>query len=152
MATGTTKLYHTYSLYIGASTAGIEQINHDSDTFKMMLIASADSFNNDHSVISQVTAQEITHQNYPAGGPTLASVTYTLAASGTATFDADNVIVTASGSDLSAQACVVYKAIASSDRSPLLFLVDFNGTQTAGVGTTFNINWNASGIVQVKQV
>lgn len=152
MATGTANLYHTYSLYIGASIAAIGQIDHNDDTFKVMFLTSADVFNNDHSVMSQVCAKEISHQNYPAGGPTLASVTYTLSASGTATFDADNVIVTASGSDLSAQACVVYKEGATAAASPLIVLIDFNGTQTAGVGTTFNINWNASGIVQVKQV
>ena len=142
----TTSFYHTYKLYAGASSAGIAQINHDADTFKLVLLASADTFNNDHSVQSQLTT-EISAANYTAGGITLANVTYTLSSSGTAVFDADDVVVTASGTDMSARAAVVVKSVASADRSPLLFLIDFDGVKQADDGSTFNIQWSADGIV-----
>ena len=146
----TNNVYHTYKLYAGASAAGIAQINHAADTFKVMLLSSADAFNNDHSVMSQVSAKEITTPNYTAGGIALANVTFTLASSGTAVFDADDVIVTASGADMSAQAAVVFKAVTSAEFSPLMFLVDFGETKQADAGTTFQIQWNAGGIVSLK--
>jgi hypothetical protein len=146
MVSATSTLFNTTTFYTGASANGIEQVNYAEDTFHLMLLASADSFDNNHSVQSQITT-EITHQNYVAGGPALASVTFTVAASGTATFDAADVIVTASGTDLTAQAGVIYR---NGTADPVLFFLDFQGTQTAGAGTNFNINWSADGIAQIK--
>lgn len=148
----TTTIYQNYAKYAASSADGIAQINHadaSAGTFKLLLLVSA-SVVVTHSVMSQVTADEIGIQNYASGGVNLANVTFTVATSGTATFDADDIIVTASGADLSAQAAVIFKAIGSSDRSPVMIHIDFGQTETAGDGTTFQIQWNAGGIVQFK--
>lgn len=153
MASATTSIYETYTLYAGASTNSIAQINHAaSGKFKVMFLAATYTFLNEHSVESQVTADEEDGSGgYTVGGHDIENITFTLGASGTATFDGDNVIVTASGGDLSARFMVVVASVAaSSDRRPLMFLIDPAQVETAGDGTTFNINWSADGIVQIK--
>lgn len=153
MASATTTIYETYTLYAAASTNGIVQINHAaSGKFKVMFLTAGYTFSNEHSVESQLTANEATGTGgYTVGGEDIANITFTLAASGTATFDGDNVIVTASGGDLSARYMAVIASVAaSSDRRPVMFLIDPGQVETAGAGTTFNINWSADGIVQVK--
>lgn len=154
MASATTSIYHTYTLYAGGSTNSIPQINHaDTDTkFKLMFLTASYTFDNEHSVESQLTAQEATGTGgYTVGGEDIPNITYTLGASGTATFDGDNVIVTASGGDLSARYIAVIASVAaSSDRRPVMFLIDPGQVEVAGDGTTFNVNWSADGIVQIK--
>lgn len=155
MASATTSPFETYTLYAAASTNGIPQINHAaSGAFKVMLLSAGYTFVNEHSVESQLTANELSagaSNGYTVGGETIANVTFTLGASGTATFDGDNVIVSASGGDISARFMAVIASVAaSSDRRPLMFLIDPGQVETAGDGTTFNINWSADGIVQVK--
>ena len=153
MASATTSIYETYTLYAGASTNGIAQINHAaSGKFKVMLLGAAYTFTNEHSVESQLTANETPGGGgYTIGGENIPNITYTLGASGTATFDGDNVIVSASGGDISARyMAVIVSAAASSDRRPLMFLIDPGQVEVAGDGTTFNINWSADGIVQIK--
>ncbi len=153
MASATTSIYETYTLYTGASTNSIPQINHAaSGAFKVMFLTASYTFVNEQSVEAQLTANEEDGSGgYTVGGETIANVTFTLGSSGTATFDGDNVIVTASGGDLSARfMAVIHSAAASSDRRPLMFLIDPAQVETAGDGTTFNINWSADGIVQIK--
>lgn len=153
MPSATATPYETYTLYAAASTNSISQINHAaSGKFKLMFLTAGYTFVNEHSVESQLTANETDATGgYPVGGVDIPNVTFTLAASGTATFDGDNVIVTASGGDLSARYMAVIASVAaSSDRRPVMFLIDPGAVQTAGDGTTFNVNWSADGIVQVK--
>jgi hypothetical protein len=153
MASATTTPFETYMLYAAASTNGISQINHAaSGKFKVMFLTASYTVVNEHSVEAQLTANEATGSGgYTVGGHDIENVTFTLGASGTATFDGDNVIVTASGGDLSARYMAVIASVAtSSDRRPLMFLIDPGQVETAGDGTTFNINWSADGIVQVK--
>ena len=153
MAVTTTK-FQTYQLYAGASTAGRAQINHANSAtgaFKVTFHASAMTKNNNFSAVSQLTS-EISAANYVIGGVGLANITFTIAASGTATWDADDVIVTASGTPISAAFAVVHYASgrATAADAPLMFWIDFGQTETAGTGTTFQIQWAADGIVQIK--
>ena len=154
MASATTSIFHTYTLYAGASAATIPQINHEGGTgkFKVMFLDAAYTFDNEHSVEAQLTANEEDGSGgYTVGGEPIANVTFTLGASGTSTFDGDNIVVTASGGDLSARfMAVINSAAVSSDRRPIMFLIDPGQVETAGDGTTFNINWSADGIVQIK--
>ena len=150
MASATSTLYEMAPFRFATSANGIAQITANNDTFRIMLLTSADAFVNEHSVMAQISGKEISHQNYPAGGIALAGVTFNVASSGTATLDASDVIVTASGSDLSAQSLAVFASRTSAERSPLICHVDFGGTQTAGAGTNFTITWSADGIVQVR--
>lgn len=153
MASATTSIYETYTLYAGASTNGIAQINHAaSGSFKLWFMTASYTFDNEHSVEGQVTANQQTGDGgYTVGGEDIPNVTFTLGASGTATFDGDNVIVTASGGDLSARYMIVIASVdASNDRRPLMFLIDPGQVEVAGDGTTFNVNWSGDGIVQIK--
>ena len=153
MASATTTIYETYTLYTGASTNSIPQINHAaSGKFKVMFLTAAYTFVNEHSVESQLTANQTDGTGgYTIGGEDIPNITFTLAASGTATFDGGNVVVTASGGDLSARYMAVIASVAaSSDRRPVMFFIDPGQVETAGDGTTFNINWSADGIVQIK--
>ena len=81
------------------------------------------------------------------------NITFTLNASGTAVFDADDVIVTASGGDISAANAEVWYAsghAVSADKGPLMFDIDFGAVENAGDGTEFQIQWDAAGIVLIK--
>lgn len=144
----TTNFYETYFLYALTSVAGVRQINHGKDTFKILFMSGSYSFVNEHSTKAQVTANQIDVPNYVADGITLENVTYTIAASGTGTFDADDVIVTASGGDMSAASAIIYR---EGTGDPLLLQIDFGQTETAGDGTTFQITFNADGIVEAKE-
>lgn len=145
----TASKYHTIGYYIGASVAGVVQINLDADTFKLQHCSSF-TFNNDHSAEAQITGElnpaTSGFGNYTTGGITLANVTWTVASSGTCTFDADDVIVTASGGDFSAAAGALYRDGAT---DPLMIHYDYGGTQTAGDTTVFKITWAADGIMQM---
>ena len=154
MASATTSIYHTYTLYAGSSAAGVPQINHEGGggKFKVMFLTAAYTFDNEHSVEAQLTANEADGTGgYTVGGEPIPNITYTLGSSGTSTFDGDNVVVTASGGDLSARyMAVIASANVSAERRPVMFFIDPGQVETAGDGTTFNVNWSADGIVQVK--
>ena len=144
----TVNKYHSYNRNAAASAAGLGQINHSnaaSGAFRVALVNASYTFSNNHSVWSQIT-NEISAANYTSGGLVLTNVTYTVASSGTATFDADDVVVTASGTDMSAAGAVVRVG----EGGALMFFIDFEATETAGDGTTFNINWASDGITQIK--
>lgn len=140
--------YLSYNRNAGASSAGRVQINHEnaaSGAFRLVMLSPSYTFDNAHSAYSQLVAAEISAANYTSGGLVLQNVTYTVGASGTATFDASDVVVTASGTDMSAAgAALRYEG------GPLMFFIDFEATQTAGDGTTYTIAFAADGISQIK--
>lgn len=143
----TVSKYNTYTLYTGGSVAGVAQINHAnaaSGAFRVVLVNDSYTFSSNHSAYSQIT-NEISAANYTSGGLVLTNVTYTVGTSGTATFDASDVTVTASGTDMSAAGAVVRVG----EGGPLMFFVDFGQTEVASDGNTFNINWSADGITRI---
>lgn len=144
--------YNSFRKRLAASTQGLTQVNLDGGTtFRVFYAASADKVNNNNfSVFSQVCAAAIGIVGASTKGEDMANVTFTEAASGTATWDADDIIVTASGGDLSAQAVVVYASAVSASAAALIAYYDLGGGQLAGTGTTFKVVWSADGIIQVK--
>ena len=145
----TVNLFQAYRLHTMGSVQSV-QINHaaaSAGDFKVVLLSPSYTFDSTHSTQSQLT-NEISAANYTVGGINLGGVTLTVATSGTATFDANDVLVTASGTDMSARSAVLVWAAAGA--SALMCQVDFGQTETAGNGTTFNIVWNAAGIIQGK--
>ena len=143
--------YNSFRRRLTASAAGITQVDLEGGSFRVAYAVSADGVdNNDFSVFSQVCGKMISIVGASAIGETLTSITFTQAASGTATWDADDVIVTASGGDMSAQAVVIYASAVSASASQLIAFYDLGGTQIAGDGTTFRVVWSADGIMQVK--
>lgn len=140
--------YDSYNRNAAASVAGVVQIDHAnaaSGAFRLVMVSNSYTFDNQHSAYSQLAATEISAANYTSGGLVLTGVTYTIAASGTATFDAADTVVTASGTDMSAAGAIVRY-----NDGPLMFFIDYEGIETAGDGTTFTHNWSADGLTQIK--
>lgn len=117
-------------------------------TLKVQLLDSNAAFTATHTALTSVNnsgAYEVSGNGWTAGGETLANVAVTTVTTNDAKLDADDVSVTASGGDIGpTTACVIYDDTEASD-APLWY-VDFDGAQTAGVGTDFIITWNAAGI------
>ena len=123
-------------------------IDLDTDTFKLMLVTSAYTPTKTHAKRSDIT-NEVTGTGYPAGGATLANVTVTQDnTNDLAKFDADDVSWVTS--TITARGAVLYKArggAASADE--LVKYFDF-GSDQSSVGAAFTVQFNANGILQVK--
>ena len=117
-----------------------KEIDFDSDTFKIILMATGYTFNRiTHVAYSDISASELTTANgYTAGGATLAGVVV----SQDDTLNAgkvvwNNVVWTCATAPLVASGAIIYD-----DTTATKFVVgylDFNGPQTASVGATFTI-------------
>lgn len=133
--------YNKFGEYFGDST-----IDLDGDTFKLALMGVAHTYTAANNAWADVSANEIASANgYTTPGQNLTSVTWVEAA-GTVTWDAADVTWTASGGSIAASDGVIYDDTTTVPADALCFSVDFDGLQTAGDGTPFNVNWNASGI------
>ena len=123
-------------------------IDLDTDTFKLMLVTSAYTPTKTHAKRSDIT-NEVTGTGYTAGGATLANVTVTQDnTNDLAKFDADDVSWVTS--TITARGAVLYKArggAASADE--LVKYFDF-GSDQSSVGAAFTVQFNANGILQVK--
>ncbi|TFH49615.1 MAG: hypothetical protein E4H01_03895 [Lysobacterales bacterium] len=97
-----------------------------------------------HSAISQVSGTEVSVNGWTVGGHTIAAGAITNTGDTTvATLDGTDLAVTAVGGSIGpADGAVIYDFTGSLP----LFYIAFGQTETAGVGTAFAINWNASGI------
>lgn len=97
-----------------------------------------------HDFRADLVANEVTGTNWAAGGVALTSTEITLAA-GVLTFDAADVSV-ASTTITSAMASVLSTSVGSDATDQLVCLHDFV-TAVSTVNGTFQIQWNASGLV-----
>lgn len=117
-------------------------------TLKVQLLSASASFTASHTALTSVNnsgAYEVSGNGWTAGGETIANVAVTTVTTNDAKLDGDDISVTATGGDIGpASGAVVYDDTDASDAP--LFFIDFDGAQTAGVGTDFIISWNASGI------
>lgn len=133
------------SLYNHTAKRFAEGSNAVGDTYKVKLLsANAGGFDASHATLAATGGTEVSNSGYTAGGTALANVAVTTTTTNDATFDADDVSWTASGSALSAIAAVLYNDTDAND--PPVAYFDFGGTQTAQDGAQFRIVWNASGI------
>lgn len=124
-------------------------IDLDTDTFYLMLVASSYTPNSDtHAKRSDVT-NEVSGTGYTAGGAALASVTLTLDnTNDQVVWDAADV--TWSSSTITARGAVLYKSRGgASSADELVKYFDFGSDQSSSNGN-FTIQFNASGILQVK--
>ncbi len=131
---------------------GDGSIDLDDDTFKLELYNSSHVFTQADNDRADISANALaTGNGYTNPGQNLSSVMWTNSG-GTITFDAANVTWTASGGSIGpATDGVIYDDTSTVPATDLLaYSVDFDGAQTAGDGTTFNVNWNASGIFTVS--
>ena len=153
MATFT--FYNPARLRVAASTGAKAPFlfNASASATWKLLFVNGYTFNNDHSARNQIT-NEVTAANYQTLGVDLQNITWTLAASGTCTFDAADTIVTASATAITADGAVLYynSAVAVSDGSTatLFAYVNFSGTAVAGDTTIMKITWNAAGLMELK--
>lgn len=137
--------YNKFPEYFGDNTMDL-----DADTFTIILMNSTHVFTATNTVLADVSANEIpTGNGYTQQAKNLASVTWT-ESSGILTFDAADVTWTASGGPIPASGdctdAVIYDNTPASPLDPLCYSIDFGQAESAGDGTNFNINFNASGI------
>lgn len=113
---------------------------------KVMLLNNSATFTAANTSVSSVSSNQVSGNGWTAGGITLAGVTVAVSTTNDATLDANDIVVTATGGAIGpAFKAVIYDDAHASDL--LVAFIDFGGSQEAGVGTDFRINWNASGII-----
>lgn len=128
---------------------GNKEIDLDSDQLKVMLCTSSYTPDQDvHDYKNDVT-NEVTSTGYTVGGQVLTGVTWTYdAATNTLKLDATDSAWT--GSTIVARYAVIYDNTPGTDAArPLIGYVDF-GADISTTAGTFQITWNASGIVTVS--
>lgn len=150
-------LYSNFFLYQLGSGAGIASgfpVDWNNDTIKCALFASsASSFvtnSSGYTYWSQVGTGEITGTGYTASGQATSGLVISLNNSGTTTkvkLTGDNNAWPTS--TLTARYAIIYKWTGQAHTSPLICWVDFGADQTSSTGT-FEIQWNASGIIEVS--
>jgi hypothetical protein len=125
-----------------------KEIDWDSDAIKVMLCTSAYVPDQDtHRYKSSVT-NEVTGTGYTAGGAALTSPTFTYTAA-TNVLMLDAADTSWSGATITARYAVIYDSTPATDATrPLIAYVDF-GADVTSTNSTFQITWDAAGIVSI---
>lgn len=125
-----------------------KEIDWDSDTIKVALVSSAYTPNQDtHDYWDDVVANEVSGTGYTAGGATLSTKTATYDTATNKT-KLSGATVQWPGSTITARYAVIYDATPGTDATrPLIGYVDFGANQSTS-NTTFEIVWNANGILE----
>ena len=123
-------------------------LDFDTNTFKVLLVTSSYTPNQDtHEDRADVT-NEVTGTGYSAGGATLASVTVTQDNT-----DNEGVVdaadVTWSSSTITARAAVLYKTTGVAANDTLVCYLDFTTDQSSSSGD-FTIQWGSEGILNLN--
>jgi hypothetical protein len=109
------------------------------------MLCTAATFNATHTTLAAVTKTEVANANgYTTGGPALTGVEIVTANTNGAKFDANNVVLSATGGSITAEFGILYNDTDADD--PPLYFINFDGFKTASAGTDFSVLWNASGI------
>ena len=134
----------TISLYNHTAAKFADGSFAAADTYKVKLLTAA-TFNATHTTLAATAGTEsTTATGYTAGGQALASVAVTTVTTNDAKFDADDLTWSASGGAIVASYAILYNDTDTDD--PPVAFIDFDGSQSAGDGTSFLLVWNASGI------
>lgn len=148
MAAGRWKIYDLAKKYLADGTLDLD----DATNWKVALFLSTSNANNlavGTAVYGDLTNEHANGNGYTTGGANLTSETWTNA-SGTITFDADDVAWIASGGPITARFAVIYKnATVNSIVKPLLCVCVLDTTPadvTVTDGNVLAINMNPSGI------
>ena len=121
----------------------------DTDTLRVALYSSL-TFDETHTTKAAVdgAATELSTANgYTAGGQAIANLAANTDPADDSQLDGDPTTWNATGAGISAAYALVYKDDGVDD--PPLFIIDFQGTESAGAGTPFTINWDATGILRI---
>jgi hypothetical protein len=119
----------------------------DLTQLKFMLVDSDYAFDATETDINDAAAaEEVANGGWDVGGIPIANAALTVVNVNEAMLDADNISETAVGEAIGpAAGGVIY--VDDSSQAPL-FHVDFEGDETAGEGTPFNVNWHENGIAR----
>jgi hypothetical protein len=118
--------------------------NAAGDTYRLMLCTAA-TFDATHATLAAITKTEVANANgYTTGGPALTGVEIVTANTNGAKFDANDVVLSATGGSITAEFGILYNDTDADD--PPLYFINFDGSKTAPDGTDFSVIWNASGI------
>lgn len=117
----------------------------EGNTYKVKLLTAA-TFDATDVTLAETGGTEVTNANgYTTGGATLTGVAVTTVTTDDAKFDANDVTWSATGSGITASFAILYNDTVTND--PPVAFINFDGSESAGAGTDFVIQWNASGIV-----
>lgn len=148
MAAGAWKMYEQAKEYLADGTFDLDEATN----WKMALFLStsnAETLGGTNDIYGDLTNEHANGNGYTTGGVALTNVVWSQT-SGTATFDCDNAVWTASGGSITARFAVIYKdATVNSIVQPLLCVCLLDTTPadvTATDGNTFTVQINASGV------
>jgi hypothetical protein len=135
--------------FYNAWSLNVSEVVPRTATFKVTLHSSSYTFAATHSVYADLTNELSTANGYTNTGQALASVTWTRSGA-TATFDAADLVWTASGGSIVARRAVI-RAVGTfnSQVDPLVASILLDTTPadvTTTTGNTLTLQWNASGI------
>lgn len=134
----------TISLYNHTARRFASGANAAGDTYKVMLCTAA-TFDAANTTLDGITKTEVANANgYTTGGLALTNVSVDTVTTNDARFDADNADWTATGGSITASFAILYNDTDADD--PPVAFIDFDGSQSAGSGTLFRVEWDASGI------
>jgi len=130
--------FNKFNQFVEDIGKGVHNLAAAGDTLKLLLVNSPAPVAT-NSVKADLT--EIAAGNgYSAGGPTLANQSFSQTA-GVATFDGDNLSVSASGGSIGPfRYAVLYNDTPTSPADPLIAWWDYGSAVTLNDGETFNFN------------
>lgn len=128
---------------------GEKVIDLESDTFKVALCSSSYTPDADaHEAYTDLT-NELSGNGYPSGGASLSTITWTKSGA-TVTFDADDVVFTASGGSIVARYAVLYDDTVSPKDLICYWLLDTTPADvTASDGNTLTLTIDLNGIFKL---
>jgi hypothetical protein len=149
MAAGAWKAYQFFKEYIADGTFDLDNASLGLSMALFLSTSNADTLSVGTGVYGDLTNEHANANGYTTGGIALTNEVYTQT-SGTATFDCDNVVWTASGGSIVARFAVIYvNATVNSIVKPLMCvsLLDTTpGDVTATNGNTLTVAIHASGV------
>lgn len=133
-----------YTRHLANLMSKLVNMHSGGDTFKVALLDNSHSFNPDHNVWTDVSANEISGTGYTTGGEALTGQSVTQDDTNDLAFwDATDVEWTSA--TFTAYHAVIYDDTVSDN---LVLSIDFGGEKSVTSGT-FTIIWSANGIFRI---
>lgn len=137
----------TISLYNHTRLRFADGSNAAGDTYKVNLYSTLtfDATATTKALAESGATQIATANGYTQDTKALANVAFSIHNTNGAKFDADNVQWAASGGAITASKALIYND--TDVNKPPVAYIDFGGSESAGDGTNFLVNFGANGIV-----